>query len=108
MSKTVQKYLKAYEYQWIDIPYEFKKLTEEDYPITVGLHFIRGTRHRWDFHNMVQGVADLLVKHEWIPDDNVDYFIPQIMNIKRQHYRYNKDNPGVWIKIMRTNHKKNA
>lgn len=102
MSKTVQKYLKANEEQWKAIPDEFRALTEEHFPIVVGMHFVRGTKHRWDFHNMVQGVADLMVKHGWIPDDNVDYFIPQILWIEDLHYSYNKENPGVFIEIIKS------
>lgn len=99
MSKTVQKYLKENEWQWVTIPEQFKNLTEQDYPITVAFHFIRGTRHRWDFHNMVQGCADLMTKHGWIPDDNMDYFIPQVLWINGKHYDYSKDKPGVVFKI---------
>jgi len=100
MSKTVQKYLKEFESQWSLIPEEFKNLDESSYPITVGLHFIRGTRHRWDFHNMVQGVADLMVKHSWIPDDSMEYFIPECMWIEDKHFGYSKDKPGVYIKLL--------
>lgn len=100
MSKTVQKYLKTYEEQWRIIPDEFASLKEESFPIIVGLHFVRGTHHRWDFHNMTQGVADLMTKHGWIPDDNMDYFIPQVMFIKGAHYSYSKDRPGVYIEIL--------
>ena len=100
MSKTVQKYLKAYEEQWKTIPDQFKNLTEEDFPIQVGMYFIRGTKHRWDFHNMVQGVADLMVKHNWIPDDNTDYFIPVCLSINNTFYGYDKENPGVWVEII--------
>lgn len=99
MSKTVQKYLKAYEYQWKTIPEQFRILKEEDYPIEIGLHFVRGTHHRWDFHNMVQGVADLMVKHKWIPDDNTNYFIPYCLKIDGKYYSYSKENPGVYIKL---------
>lgn len=104
MSKTVQKYLKKYEAHWKDVPDDFKNLKEEDFPITVGLHFIRGTAHRWDFHNMVQGVADLMVKHSWIPDDSMDYFIPQVLYMDGKHYGYDKDHPGVWIKLVKKVH----
>lgn len=103
MSKTVQKYLKEWEYQWKDIPNEFKEVEENKYPITVGLHFVRGTRHRWDFHNMAQGVADLMVKYGWIPDDNMDFFIPAVLYIDEKHYSYDKEVPGVYIKIINKN-----
>lgn len=100
MSKTVQKYLRLHEEQWKEIPEEFKNLTEEDFPIIVGLHFVRGTKHKWDWHNMVQGVADLMVKHEWIPDDNVEYFLPSILLVEDKFYDYSKEHPGVFIEIL--------
>lgn len=97
MSKTVQKYLKEFEHQWKVIPDCFKNST---YPVKVGLHFVRGTKHKFDFHNMVQGVADLMVKYSWIKDDNMDYFIPFPLEIDSKYYSYDKDNPGVYIKIL--------
>lgn len=96
MSKTVQKYLKAYEHQWKIIPLEF---ANENYPMVVGLHFVRGTKHKFDFHNMVQGVADLMVKHGWIKDDSMDYFLPFPMHIGGEYYSYNKEEPGVYVQI---------
>lgn len=100
MSKTVQKYLKNYEYQWKTPPKEFSNLVGRNFPMQIGFHFIRGTRHRWDFHNMVQGCADLMVKHGWIPDDNMNYFLPFPLEINGKFYEYNKENPGVIIKIL--------
>jgi len=98
MSKTVQKYLKANEEQWKEVPEMFKE--RRDYPLEIGLFFIRGTKHRFDIHNMIQGVADLMVKHSWIPDDNADYFIPVCMKIGDKYYDYDKENSGVWIDIL--------
>ena len=100
VSKTVQKYLKEYEYQWKVVPKVFKDVKPTEYPIQIGFHFVRGTRHKWDFHNMVQGCADLMVKHGWIPDDNTDYFIPFAWFKDNSFYSYTKDNPGVYIKIL--------
>ena len=99
MSKTVQKYLRQFEYQWKTIPYQF---ANENYPLLVGFHFVRGTRHKFDFHNMVQGCADLMVKYGWIKDDSMDYFIPfPILSLENgEYYSYNKENPGVIIKIL--------
>lgn len=98
MSKTVQKYLKQYENQWKTIPNEFKNI--EKYPLKVGIHIVRGTKHRYDFHNGVQGIADLMVKYNWIPDDNMDYFLPFPVEIDDKYYSYSKENPGVFITIL--------
>lgn len=99
-SKTVQKYLKQYGHQWKIIPPQFSLLKPSDYPLTIGFHFVRGTRHRWDFVNICQVCLDLMVTHNWIIDDNMDFVIPQCLYIDDKHYSYNKENPGVYIKIM--------
>jgi hypothetical protein len=100
-SKTVQKYLKEHESQWESVPEEFKiSMEKESYPIIVGFHFVRNSKHRWDFTNIVQICADLMTKYGWIPDDNMDYFIPQVLWIDEKHYSYNKESPGVFIKII--------
>ena len=63
-------------------------------PFSVGLLFVRGSRHRFDYINACQIVADLMVKHDWLEDDNADilnpYFLP---------YRFDKENPGVEIYV---------
>lgn len=46
------------------------------FPLLVFFRFHRETKARWDFANLVQGVADAMVKAEYLPDDSVDYFIP--------------------------------
>lgn len=100
MSKTCQKYLKEFGDQWKIIPEEFKNLTQEDFPISVGFHFVRNSRHRWDFGNICQMATDLMVKNLWIPDDSVDYLIPYVLWIDGKHYSYDKENPGVHIEII--------
>lgn len=62
-------------------------------PMTVFLKFVRGTQRDFDQHNMIQIVADMMVEHEWIKDDNarnvVFYPTPQVI--------LNKALPGVYI-----------
>ena len=70
-----------------------------EYPVKVGFHFVRGTKHKFDFHNVVQIIADLMVAFDVIEDDNMDYFIPVPFKIKGNYYSYSKDNPGVYIKL---------
>lgn len=63
-------------------------------PYYVGLYFIRGSHHRFDYINAAQIVQDMMVKHGWIEDDNADYFVPVFLG-----YRYDKKNPGVVISL---------
>jgi len=64
------------------------------YPLQVVFYFRRRTLGRWDFLNICQGVADAMVKAEYIPDDDVTHFMPVLFGWEK-----NKENPGVdfWI-----------
>lgn len=117
-SKTVKKYLRGLGIQKYSVSRkdvtgyatrpnlleEMRPLFEEAFkgkelPVKVGFHFVRGTRHKCDFHNIVQIIADLMVAHDFIEDDNMDCFIPDALKIKGKYYSYNKESPGVFIKI---------
>lgn len=71
-----------------------KELSGLTPPYYVEFHFIRATKRRWDFANLVQGVADAMVRVGYLEDDDVEHFIPVYSG-----YSINKDNPGVkfWI-----------
>lgn len=92
-SKTTQRYLKNYEYQYLANRDRFLKMLEGKTP-SYNIHFlfIRDSKRKFDYHNAVQIVADLMVKYKWIEDDNANIFKPIFEN-----YRYDKNNPGVEI-----------
>ena len=94
-SKTVQKYLREYEYQFLQKRFVIKPL-----PAVIGFHFIRRTRHRFDFGNACQILQDLMVKHNWIEDDNMDCLIPVPLKINGKWYTYDKEKPGVIIRLV--------
>jgi len=117
MSKTVKKYLRAHgiqsfssrkkevkPYKTIPMTFPVDELRDLfsgiEYPVFVGMHFVRGTRHKADFGNLQQILADLFVAFEIIEDDNMDCFFAVPFNIDNNWYSYNKDNPGVFIKII--------
>ena len=119
MSKTVKKYLRRHgiqsfssrkkevtTYKTIPLTFPVEELRDlfsgVTYPATVKFHFVRGTRHKFDFTNVVQILADLFTSFEIIEDDNMDYFIPEVMYRDGEAYTYNKENPGVYISIKRT------
>ena len=99
--KLVVKYARRdNEFQKCDVFFE-KYLGEK--PHEIGFHFIRGTRHKFDFNNASQVIADLMTAHGFIEDDDMDNFLPYPMKINNKAYTYDKENPGVLIKIL--NHK---
>jgi len=114
-SKTVQKYLRSFGiqsfssrrkevkgYKTIEMTFPIEELKEElksdIYPIKIGFHFVRGSKHKFDFGNVTQILLDLFTSFDIIPDDNMDYIIPECLTIDDKYYSYNKDNPGVYIK----------
>lgn len=79
---------------------EFERFKEgKKYPIKIGFHFVRDSKRSFDFHNAVQIIADLMVAHNFIPDDDMDHFLPFPMEIENTYYTYDKESPGVYIKI---------
>ena len=75
-------------------------LQNKEPPFEIGFHFVRGTKHKFDFNNANQLIADLFVAHNAIEDDNMDYFVPYAFKMNDGFYSYDKENPGVWIEIL--------
>tara|TARA_R100000353_G_C6488640_1_gene191158 strand:- start:565 stop:996 length:432 start_codon:yes stop_codon:yes gene_type:complete len=103
-SKTVMKYRKDTAPTYKKLAASFKKQFDKyELPVIVCFKFIRGTRHKFDYINPAQTVQDDMVKYGWIEDDNMKFIIPRF-----EKYEYDKDNPGVEIKILKTNNLKNG
>lgn len=115
-SKTVQSYLRSFgiksfssrkkEIQgYKTIPMTFpvqeinKLLKGKNYPIIIELHFIRKSKHKFDFHNACQILFDLFTAFDIIEDDDMDHLIPFPLMVNNKWYSYDKNNPGVIIKI---------
>ena len=71
-----------------------------DFPVKLGFHFVRNSKRKFDFHNAVQIIADLLTAHDFIPDDDMTCFLPFPMQKTGEWYSIDKHNPGVYIKIL--------
>lgn len=72
-------------------------------PAYLGFYFIRDSRRRFDFHNAVSILSDLLVAHGILSDDCVDFFIPlPIRDGRGRIYRVDRESPGVWIGLVNT------
>ena len=96
-SKTVMKYRKDTSSIYKKYAKSFKKeLSKHELPVIISFKFFRGSRHKFDYINPAQTVQDDMVKHGWIEDDNMTFIIPSF-----EEYEYNKENPGVEIKIIK-------
>ena len=66
----------------------------------IGLYFVRDSRRKFDFVNLVQTVQDIIVRAEWLPDDNLDEMAPVPVEIDGNVYRVDKDHAGVYIIVL--------
>lgn len=82
------------------VPQIIELLKNKKPPFEIGFHFVRGTKHKFDFNNANQLIADLIVAHNVLEDDNMDHFIPFALKIDGKFYNIDKENPGVYIKII--------
>jgi Holliday junction resolvase RusA-like endonuclease len=118
-SKTVKSYLNSLGIQsyssskklvkgYVNKPNLIENLREDfvnqtngkQLPLEIGFHFIRDSKRKFDFHNIVQVVLDLMTAHNLIIDDNMDCVIPFALKIEEDFYSIDKECPGVWIKIL--------
>lgn len=98
-SKKIVKYKKKHAELFLTEYSKYFEQFDRDKPIIAYFHFVRGTAHAFDFNNATQIVADLFTAHNFIQDDNMNYFIPIPLKVKNKWYSYDKNNPGVWIKL---------
>lgn len=100
-TKEVEYYKTIKNREFYDKAMELKKrLSEVDTPYKIGFHFVRESRHKFDFGNAVEILSDLFTAFDVWEDDNMDVFHPSVFYINDKGYSYNKLNPGVYIKII--------
>lgn len=76
-----------------------KQIKGKKLPLEIGFHFVRDSKRKFDFHNIVQVILDLLTAHDIIIDDNMDCVIPYALKLDNKWYSTDKENSGVWITI---------
>lgn len=99
-SKQTQRFVKESKQSFDDNKELFQTLISgKSKPYLIGFHFVRGSKHKYDFINPCQTIQDLMVDYEWIDDDNVTEMFPVPFEVDGQLSTYDKENPGVFIKI---------
>ena len=95
-SKATVNYKKASSAYYTKHAAAFRKeFLKHPQPVTISFTFIRGSRRKFDQINPAQTVQDEMVRYGWLEDDNADILTPAF-----EDYRYDKENPGVEIKII--------
>ena len=102
VSKQTARYYKNSKKYWVEHKKEFKKLlkgkdSQNKKPYRISFKFIRKSRHKFDYINPAQTVQDQMVKFGWISDDNAQEMLPIFLE-----FEYDKDNPGVYINVLKS------
>jgi hypothetical protein len=103
-SKPVRNYIKNTKEHYVKCKEEFDShlVTMQGdcrtYPLHIDFYFVRNSKRKFDYINPAQTVQDLMVKYEWIEDDNCDIIIPHFSG-----YHVDKENPGVYITLLNFN-----
>ena len=80
----------------IELAEKYEGMIEnKEIPYRISFKFHRSSRRKFDYINPAQTIQDLMVKYGWIEDDNCLFMIPSF-----EEYEYNKENPGVTIKVL--------
>lgn len=100
-SKATMRYEKATIQAWIDNKETFlSAIAIKQAPYKIGFYFVRGSRHKYDWVNPVQTIQDLMVKYEWLEDDNTTVMVPMPFKRGGLFSHYDKENSGVYIKVL--------
>lgn len=101
VSKATSKWKTSTKEYWEKYADDFKnEFQKYEKPVLVGFHFVRKSKHRWDFGNICQAPLDEMVRHNWIEDDNSSIILPIPLNLNKVYWSNDKENPGVWIQII--------
>lgn len=101
-SDAAKKYKKNTAAAYQMMRSNFHKMIEGlEKPYYVQLTFLRASNISFDYGNMTEIVADCMVAHEWLEDDNCSIVLFDPPKPPEVPYIYNPKNPGVLIKVMR-------
>jgi len=99
-SKSALRYVDESKNDWEMHKEEVTRyLIDKEKPYKIYFHFVRKSRHKWDFVNPLQTIQDLMVRYGYIEDDNTSIILPFPLKINGQYETYDKENPGVYIKF---------
>jgi hypothetical protein len=77
----------------------FHRLVERlEKPYYIQFYFVRSSKRKFDFNNANHTVTDLMVKYEWLEDDDCSIMLP-IPPLNQQTHHVDTKNPGVWITV---------
>ena len=105
-SKVAQKYRANTAWYWKIYKGEFHKMLEgKEKPYKVAFFFVRDSKRKFDFVNVVQTCQDIMCEYSWLEDDCIDIMlpvpVPELDPIYgTRWYAVDKDKPGVYISVL--------
>ena len=101
-SKTTMRYIKDSKEEYLDNAQLFRDYVKElNPPYVIHFCFYRKSKRKFDYVNPLQTVQDLMVKYNWIEDDNADFLLPIF-----DTFKYDNVKPGVLITIKKNENEK--
>ena len=88
--KPIEQQLVLNRYKWRE---EIKNASK---PLKIGFFLHRKTKRAFDWLNIGQGISDLMVKCGWLPDDNVNEYVPVFYG-----WDVDKNNPRIEIFLIK-------
>lgn len=102
--KTVVLPSKVYEKSKPDFLWQLKDaknkkiwenlMAKTKYPICLNIKIYRKTKRKFDYNNIIQGLQDILVEADYLPDDDADHLIPFF-----EPYDVDSKNPRVLLSL---------
>ena len=87
--KQLDELLERHKPMWMEM------IKDKKYPLKVGFYVYRRTRMRWDWQNIIQGLADGMTRNGYIEDDSASYFTPVYLG-----WDIDKEHPRVEIRVL--------
>lgn len=96
-SKFVESYKRETSKYWgLNRTAFYSMVKGKEKPYKIEFQFVRRSQRRFDFVNLLQLPLDLMVKYEWIEDDDYKNILPII----NEEIIFDKHNPGIKIKAV--------
>lgn len=98
-SEVTRNWKQASKPFWEAMKQDFlEELSHFEKPYQIEFTFIRRTKGRFDYVGPLETVLDEMVDQGWLEDDEARIVKPHLGDFK-----YDKENPGVFIKILKMN-----
>lgn len=99
-NEQTKRYRQESKQHWIENqPGFLQAIAGKPKPYRLEFHFVRKTRHKWDFGNICQILLDMMQEYAWVDNDDTTTVLPYPPE-SAPFFSYDKLNPGVYIRVL--------